>query len=172
MARSILHTLLEARSQDLVSVTVETNRLLKKDLKPGMFLSLLIAWCDSRTQTLKLAGCGHERPLVYRARSRCIERIELGGTVLGVVADNSKQVAEREVALEPGDQVLLYTDGVTEAQDAAAKPYTLARLEQAFVAHGEMPPAKLLEAIEQDVLGHSRGCEQHDDVTLIALRRR
>ena len=126
MARSILHSLLEARSQDLVAVAVETNRLLKKDLKPGMFLSLLIAWCDGRTQTLKLAGCGHERPLVYRAKTKTVERIDLGGTVLGVVADNSKQVAEREVALEPGDQVLLYTDGATEAQDAASKPYTLA----------------------------------------------
>ena len=172
MARSILHSLLEARSQDLVAVAVETNRLLKKDLKPGMFLSLLIAWCDGRTQTLKLAGCGHERPLVYRAKTKTVERIDLGGTVLGVVADNSKQVAEREIALEPGDQVLLYTDGATEAQDAASKPFTLARLEQALAAHGEKAPSRLLEAIEEDVLGHSRGREQHDDVTLIALRRR
>ncbi|MEZ0226987.1 MAG: SpoIIE family protein phosphatase [Planctomycetota bacterium] len=172
MARSILHSLLETKPRDLTTVAIETNRILKKDLKPGMFLSLLLVGCDSKTKRLKLVGCGHERPLVYRARTRAVERLELGGTVLGVVADNSKQVTEREVELEPGDQVLLYTDGVTEALDAASKPFGIPRLEQTLEKNGDAAPAALLEAIQAQVAAHARGRDQHDDITLIALRRR
>jgi len=171
MARSILHSLLDGRA-NLRTVAVETNRLLKKDLKPGMFLSLLLAWCDSKTRTLRLAGCGHDRPLVFRARTGKVERLELGGTVLGVVADNTKQVAENEVQLEKGDQVLLFTDGVTEAQDAASKPFGLARLEQTLAAHGREAPPSLLEHIQAQLSAHARGRDQHDDITLIALRRK
>jgi sigma-B regulation protein RsbU (phosphoserine phosphatase) len=171
MARSILHSLLDGRAS-LRTVAVETNRLLKKDLKPGMFLSLLLAWCDSKTKTLHLAGCGHDRPLVFRARTGKVERLELGGTVLGVVADNTKQVAENVVQLEKGDQVLLFTDGVTEALDAASKPFGLARLEQTLAAHGREAPPALLEHIQAQLAAHARGRDQHDDITLIALRRK
>lgn len=172
MARSILHSLLEVRARDLKSVAVQANRLLKKDLKPGMFLSLLLVWCDSETKTLKIVGCGHDRPIVFRAKTGAVERVELGGTVLGVVADNSKQVAENEVRLEKGDQVLLYTDGVTEALDAASKPFTLPRLEKTLAAHGRSAPSALLEAIQTQIATHAKGREQHDDITLIALRRK
>jgi serine phosphatase RsbU (regulator of sigma subunit) len=172
MARSILHSLLDAGAKDLRAVAVETNRLLKKDLKPGMFLSLLLLWCDSKTRTLKLAGCGHEKPLIYRYKKNAVERVELGGTVLGVVADNSKNVDLKEVVLEPGDQLLLYTDGVTESQDAASKPFTLAKLEKTLATHGRDTPAQLLDSVVAAVEKHAHGREQHDDITMIALRRR
>jgi serine phosphatase RsbU (regulator of sigma subunit) len=76
------------------------------------------------------------------------------------------------VRLEPGDQLLLYTDGVTEAQDANAKPFRPERLERALATHGRRGPAELLEAIQSEVERHAHGRDQHDDITLIALRRR
>ncbi len=172
MARSILRSLASGRDVDPKLVAVEANRLLKQDLKPGLFMSLLLARCDARRRVLRLAGCGHERPLVYRAATRAVEKIELGGLVLGVVADNSKQVAEAELHLASGDHVLLYTDGVTEAMDPEQRIYGLDRLSGILAAHGHRSPAELLDAIEQDINRHVGGAEPHDDVTLIALRCR
>lgn len=170
MARSIIRSLSSGRDVDPRLVAIEANRLLKQDLKPGLFMSLLLARCDSRRGVVRLAGCGHERPLVWRAQTGDVEKIELGGLVLGVVADNSKQVADKEVHLDPGDHVLLYTDGVTEAMDPDNRPYGIDRLTGILAAHGHRTPVELLDAIEQDLSRHARGAEQHDDVTLIALR--
>ncbi|MEZ0227803.1 MAG: SpoIIE family protein phosphatase [Planctomycetota bacterium] len=170
MARSILRSLSSGRDVEPKLVAIEANRLLKQDLKPGLFMSLLLARCDARKGVIRLAGCGHDRPLVYRAKSMTVEKIDLGGLVLGVVADNSKQVAEAEVRLEPGDHLLLYTDGVTESMDPDEKMYGLDRLTGILTAHGHRSPPELLDAIEQDLARHARGAEQHDDVTLIALR--
>jgi serine phosphatase RsbU (regulator of sigma subunit) len=175
MARSILHSLVAragATAIDPRAIAIETNRLLKPDIKPGMFLSLLLGRCDAQTKSIRFAGCGHERPLVYRAKTGAVEPLELAGTVLGVLPDNSKHVAEVSVALAPGDQVLLFTDGVTEAMDAAGKQYTPARLMKTFAAHGKLAPADLIRAIERDLDRHATGADQHDDITMIALRRR
>ncbi|MBI3723801.1 SpoIIE family protein phosphatase [bacterium] len=172
MARSILHSLTKTSAMDPKAVAIETNRLLKPDLKPGMFLSLILARFDSKRGKVRLAGCGHERPLVFRARTGKVEKIDLGGLVLGVVADNSKNVAEAEISLDPGDQILFYTDGVPEALDASGKQYTLEHLEKVLAEKGRMPPASLIQAIEDDVARHAHGAEQHDDITIIAARRR
>jgi serine phosphatase RsbU (regulator of sigma subunit) len=170
MARSILRSLVARGVVEPKALAIETNRLLIQDVKPGMFLSLLIGRCDG--DTLRFAGCGHDRPLVYREKSRRVERVDLGGLVLGIVPDNSTNVAEAEVKLEPGDQVLLFTDGVPEAMDPEGKQYTIERLEALLATRGALAPAELLNAIEADVAQHVRGAEAHDDITLIAVRRK
>jgi serine phosphatase RsbU (regulator of sigma subunit) len=172
MARSTLRSLTSMRDVEPRLVAIETNRILKQDLKPGLFMSLLLARMNPARGTLRLAGCGHERPLVYRAATGRVEKIDLGGLVLGVVADNSKQVADADVVLEPGDQILLYTDGVTEAMDPGGGCYTLDRLAGIFAAHGSRAPVELLDEIDKDVARHTAGAEQHDDITLIAVRRK
>jgi sigma-B regulation protein RsbU (phosphoserine phosphatase) len=78
----------------------------------------------------------------------------------------------KTVKLEPGDQLLLYTDGVPESQDTGAKPFTLAKLEKTLASHGKETPAQLLDAVHAAVEKHAHGREQHDDITMIALRRR
>lgn len=173
MARSILHSLV-ARSGggDPRTIAVETNRLLKKDLKPGMFLSLLIGRCDDARGAIRFAGCGHERPLVYRAARKQVEQLDLRGTVLGVLPDITGHVAEAEVTLGPGDHVLLFTDGVNEAMDPAGQQYSVARLTRMLAEYGKLAPAELIRAIDTDLSLHARGADQHDDITMIALRRR
>ncbi|MCA9773942.1 MAG: serine/threonine-protein phosphatase, partial [Myxococcales bacterium] len=170
MARSILRSLVArgARPQDVLR---ESNRLLKQDLKPGMFMSMLLATLDGPTGRLLMAGCGHERPLVFRAAQRTVERLDLGGLVLGVVPDNGPYLEEHQVALGPGDQVLLYTDGVTEGVDTARRPYGIERLEALLREHGHEPPGALLERILADTAAHAGEALQHDDITLIGIRR-
>jgi phosphoserine phosphatase RsbU/P len=170
MARSVLRSLV-GRGGLPRAVLRESNLILKQDLKPGMFMSLLLATIDVATGRLLLAGCGHERPLVYRAADRRVERLETGGLVLGVVPDLGPYIEEVRVALAPGDQVLFYTDGVTEAQGPSREQYGLPRLERLLSEQGHLPPAQLVPTIQRALAAHGAGAEQHDDITLIAVRR-
>lgn len=170
MARSILRSLVarNARPKDILR---EANRLLKQDLKPGMFMSMLLVAFDSVTGRLHLAGCGHERPLLYRASTQTVERIDLGGLVLGVVPDLGEYLAEQPLDLEPGDQLFLYTDGVTEAVDPHLQPFGIERVEDLVRHHGGEKPKRLVTTLLEALEYHAGGAMQHDDITLIAMRR-
>lgn len=171
MARSILRSLV-GRGGHPRDILRECNAILKQDLKPGMFMSMLLATLEAQTGRVLLSGCGHERPLVYRAADRRVERLDVGGLILGVVADIGPHLDERLVALEPGDQLLLYTDGVTEATDPEQRQFGLEALSELLALRGHLPPAELIAAILRALEGHAREAEQHDDITLIAIRRR
>lgn len=171
MARSVLRSLV-GRGGLPRAVLRETNAILKQDLKPGMFMSLLLAYIDVATGRLLLAGCGHERPLVYRAATRAVERVDTGGLVLGVVPDIGPHIEEKRLALDPGDQILFYTDGVTEAVDPLGGQFGIERLSAVLAQYGHLPPARLVPAVLAALEEHSAGAEQHDDITLIAVRRR
>ena len=170
MARSIIRSLV-GRSANPRDVLRESNRLLKQDLKPGMFMSMMLGYVDVSTGRLLLSGCGHERPLIYRARERRIEKLDLGGLVLGVVPDISPHLEEVQVNLERGDVLLLYTDGVTEAMDVDRAPFGMDRLERFLLRHGQLSPQRLVQKLLDELELHQSGAEQHDDITLIAARR-
>jgi serine phosphatase RsbU (regulator of sigma subunit)/pSer/pThr/pTyr-binding forkhead associated (FHA) protein len=170
MARSVLRSLV-GRGGLPRAVLRETNAILKQDLKPGMFMSLLLSYLDVSTGRLLLAGCGHERPLVYRAADRSVEKVDTGGLVLGVVSDIGPHIEEKRLALGPGDQILFYTDGVTEAVDPQSVQFGIERLTAVLSAQGHLPPAQLVAAVLAEIDAHARGAEQHDDITLIAVRK-
>lgn len=170
MARAVLRSL-AGRGAAPRDVLREGNRLLRQDLKPGMFMSLLLAWLDPAGDRLLLAGCGHERPLVWRARERRVERIEVGGLVLGVVPDLGPHIEEVPLRLEPGDQLLLYTDGVTEAMDPLRQMFGAPRLGRFMADQGHLPARGLVQALVEELQVHGAGAEQHDDITLIAVKR-
>jgi serine phosphatase RsbU (regulator of sigma subunit) len=170
MARSVLRSLV-GRGGLPRAVLRETNAILKQDLKPGMFMSLLLAYLDVATGRLLLAGCGHERPLVYRAAERRVEKVDTGGLVLGVVPDIGPYIEEQRLALGPGDQILFYTDGVTEAVDPASAQFGIDRLAALLAEHGHLSPRDLIATVLTALDAHARGAEQHDDITLIAVRR-
>ncbi|RMG06651.1 MAG: FHA domain-containing protein [Planctomycetota bacterium] len=170
MARSILRSLV-ARGWRPQDVLRETNRLLKADLKPGMFMTMLLLTADGSSGRLLMAGCGHERPLLYRAATRRVERLDLGGIVLGVVDELAPHLTEEQIVLAPGDHLLLYTDGVTEATSADGALFGIERLEALLQRHGHRPPKALAAAVEEALAEHSAGALQHDDITLVALRR-
>ena len=170
MARAVMRSL-AGRGAPPRDVLCDANRLLRQDLKPGMFMSLLLGWVDPPGDRLILAGCGHDRPLVWRAREQRVERLDVGGMVLGVVPDLSPHVEELALRLEPGDHLLLYTDGVTEAMDPLRQMFGLERLERFLAQQGHLPPRGLIQALLGELELHRAGAEQHDDITLIALRR-
>jgi sigma-B regulation protein RsbU (phosphoserine phosphatase) len=118
--------------------------------------------------TVRYAGL-HLDLIIYRAASKQVERIETQGVWLGIADGNiSEFLQDAELTLEPGDMLLLYTDGYTEAA-IGGRPMETEHLVSNFaeLARQSLPPNAVIEGL----LGALKDAVVHDDVTLVALRR-
>lgn len=169
-ARSALRSLAE-RVTSTREIVIALNRLLADDLDREMFLSLLLMRYDSNTGVISYTGAGHEHIIVYRAEEDRVETRKTGGIVLGLTPDVEEHVKEEQLALEVGDALVLYTDGVTESVDDKNEQYQLERLSDAVKQCCERPPREMLHAILSDVLRWKGKAQQRDDITLVTARR-
>jgi serine phosphatase RsbU (regulator of sigma subunit) len=121
---------------------------------------------------LTYVGAGHERILIYRAKSGVCDSILSGGVALGMVPDNSKLVKEKEIELEDGDLVILYTDGITEAKNINGELYNLERLKKSILEHAPQYSADGVNFhVAKDVSAFMEGHKQEDDMTLIVIKK-
>lgn len=114
----------------------------------------------------------HESILVYRRSTHQVETLSTDGTWLGLQDDIGAFLEEHEVELEPGDALILYTDGITEAKNPQGVQYNIDRLRDMVIRQGSMsmPSAqKIRDGIIDDVMSWSR--TRQDDVTVLVLRR-
>jgi serine phosphatase RsbU (regulator of sigma subunit) len=114
---------------------------------------------------VRLALGGHPPALVVRARQAAVEPFGALGTILGATADAA--LRDVSVALAPGDALVLYTDGVTEA-GSRAQPFGQAGLERLLLQVAGEPPDVVVGAVEQAVVDAQPG-EPRDDLAVVAL---
>jgi phosphoserine phosphatase RsbU/P len=117
---------------------------------------------------LTLAGA-HEDILIYRAQAQRCERVALDGLWLGIAEDITRLTRDQELMLEPGDLLVLYTDGLIEARTEAGEQFGLERVEKIVLASSELPVTVIHERLLSAV--RSWTPLQQDDVTLIIARR-
>ncbi|MEP6517272.1 PP2C family protein-serine/threonine phosphatase [Microcoleus vaginatus] len=101
----------------------------------------------------------------------CIDRMDLGFPI-GLVDDIGDFINQTEVQLNPGDVVVLYTDGISEAFDINKKQYGLKRLREAFVKNRHLSALKILEAAIEDVRRYIGTQRLLDDITLVVLKQK
>jgi phosphoserine phosphatase RsbU/P len=151
------------------AVLQTTNRLLRSDSRSEMFLSAFYAILDVDGGLLHYANAGHNPPLCYRAASDSFERLDAEGIVLGVVAD--AELEQGSATVDPGDVVIFYTDGVTEAMNEALEEFGLARLQEAVAASAGGSAQQVLQAIGEAVSAFTGDTDQSDDLTLFVFKR-
>jgi serine phosphatase RsbU (regulator of sigma subunit) len=143
------------------------NQLFFENTIESAYATLFFAEYDSRAQRLRYANCGHLPGLILRG-DRALERLSSTCTVLGLFDDWKCSIAES--SLFPGDTLVLYTDGVTEAFSERGEEFGERRLVDSLRRHCELPPDALMNCILDDVKQFSPH-EQHDDITLLVARR-
>jgi phosphoserine phosphatase RsbU/P len=137
------------------------EREQSEEFVTGVFLSL-----DVETGKVVLANAGHCPPLIRRAGG-AVERIDEAATAMGFFRDTLYQ--ELELTLAPGDAIVLYTDGVAEAQSSSGEELGAARIAAALA--GEAGDADAIaELVLDDLRGHVLDAQQVDDMTLIVCR--
>ncbi len=165
MARSLLHNAVEA-GRGPGSILAEVNDGLTRDLEGQRlpyFLTLALAVHNPRDHTLTVASGGHNPVLV--AGESGLREIASQGAALGVRSRLS--FGEDVIALESGDVVAVYTDGLTEARDQNGRLYGLDRLKRAVLAGRDSTARATLDAVWDDVAAFRDGAPPSDDATLL-----
>jgi serine phosphatase RsbU (regulator of sigma subunit) len=136
------------------------------------FVTLILAVLDPRAQTLTLVNAGHPVPLVRRHRqSRLVEAttLEAVGPFLGL--DLGATYESFQIELAPGDALLLFTDGIPDAQSAAGGAFRVKGIHAALGGNRPDTPIKLGERIIEQVRQHAARVPQYDDMTLLCFGR-
>ena len=151
---------------DLARQLASVNGLFVECTEPNHYTTLFFGQYDEATRRLRYANCGHLPPLLHRPGSG-VSRLEPTATVLGMFSEWNCDV--NEVAFEPGDTLLLYTDGVTEARNRFGEDFGEARLEAAVRAYAALALPDMLDALLVEVRSFTEG-RFLDDLTLVAAR--
>ena len=150
------------------------NRQLFPDMREDMFISMAYAILENGSGKLRLARAGHEAPIMFRKGSGEVEILKPGGLAIGI---DEGAVFERvtrdfETEFARGDCLLLFTDGVNEAENRSGEEFGKDRLREVFreaaTQGAEAAVARLQEELHRFVGEH----RQMDDITLIAIEKR
>lgn len=154
------------RPQDCVTWS---NRLLYQCTDPEKFATLFYGVLDSAAHEVRYCNAGHERPLLLRVGAAEPESLAAGGLVLGVLDDFPYRAGA--VRLDPGDLLVVYSDGVTDAVDGSDQPFGIAGLVGAMHTARERSAADAVSTLVEAVQGHAGTTPQADDITLVVVRR-
>jgi serine phosphatase RsbU (regulator of sigma subunit) len=157
-----------AAGDDLAGLLKSVNRLFFENTTDDAYATMFFAEYEDGSRRLQYVNCGHLAALLLCANGE-VKMLESTSTVLGLFQDWSCSVSE--VQLNVGDILLLYTDGVTEANDAAGDDFGAVRLKEALRMLRHLPIDQLMDSLIVEVLKFSNGV-QADDITLVVARCR
>lgn len=144
------------------------NKLIAEDAQHGIFVTVFYAVYDPETRLLRFTNAGHTLPFLYRPTTKTCASLFNTNFPLGVFDPFTFE--ESALQLEPGDTLVLYTDGVSEALNPIREQFGAERLVRLILEHGHRSPKELLDAIVADVRAFSGDIPQHDDITLLVVR--
>jgi len=168
--------LLMASLQAAVRASAEANvspaalcervrRVVVSSLTGGRFVTFFFCVVDEKTRTIRFCNAGHNPPILVRANG-AVEELAAGGPVISRLFRETYD--EGSLPLEPGDRVVLFTDGVTEARNAAGEDLGEERLVQLIVDNRHLRAGELQHAVVDAVSAYSRG-RFDDDVTMVVV---
>jgi PAS domain S-box-containing protein len=166
ITRTMLHAAYRLGSPAPGEILEQVNNILQPDIPPNMFVTCLVALLDSRIGRLQYANAGHELPYVRHASG--VSELRATGMPLGLMPNMNYE--QKEIALKPGESVLLYSDGLVEAHDPQREMFGIPRMQGLVRAHPG--GASLIDFLLAE-LEHFTGkeWEQEDDIALITLQR-
>ncbi len=153
-------------------ILVQVNKYIKRHVKRSMFMTMVMLCWEIDTKKLSYVGAGHEHILIYRTETGECQEIMSGGIALGMVPDNSKVISEKELDLNDGDFVVLYSDGIIEARDSSGALFGLEQLKKLIQEYAPKYSADGVNYhIAKDVSAFMGSTPQGDDITLIVLKK-
>ncbi len=154
-------------AREVARMTASINEQICRATDSNRFATLFLALYDDRARTLRYTNAGHNAPVLVRADGS-IERLTTGGMVVG--AFPSVFYEEGRTTLGAGDMLVLFSDGVTEAQNSTGEEYGEARLASFVAERREDTANNLRGAVFDEIDRWSGDAERGDDQTLVILK--
>ena len=173
MCRGVLRR--EAIESPLASdVLRRVNCQLYPDIKEDMFISMAYLILDSTSGRVEMARAGHDAPLLYRAATGQVEKLSPKGMALGIDSGEvfNRVCTDLSFEMEPGDCILLYTDGATESLNHQGLEYGVERLIEALQSAAPQGAAQVVNYVAGEVRNFTATDLKHDDITLIAISKK
>jgi sigma-B regulation protein RsbU (phosphoserine phosphatase) len=145
----------------------DINRLMHSSTSNGKYASLFYGFYDDTSRLLAYVNAGHLPPILYRKDGSCI-RLKTGGMVVGMMPDSAYR--QEVIKLEPGDILLIFSDGITEAMNLRDQEFGEERLIQLLGPLAQSSAQSISDAILQQIAEHVGTAPQHDDSTLVVLK--
>jgi serine phosphatase RsbU (regulator of sigma subunit) len=168
MAGFRMSLLAEIRNEfSMRAVMRKVNSLLFESTERDKFVTVFYGVLDFKNRVLSFSNAGHNPPILLRADGRVQYLLE-GGVALGVLPD--ARYEERPVAIGPGDVLLLYTDGVSEAESPAGEQFGNRRLEDCLRRRAQDTANEILKGVVDEVTAWAGEHGLNDDLTLVVLK--
>ena len=160
------------REETPATLLAEVNRQLFADMREDMFISMAFVVLEG--ENISLCRAGHDAPLMFRKAAADVEVLKPGGLAIGL---DSGPVFERVTGdhkdtMTSGDCLLLYTDGVTEAENRSGEEFGKERLRTTFRDLAEEGAERVVAGLQETLREFAGGTRQMDDITLIAIEKR
>jgi sigma-B regulation protein RsbU (phosphoserine phosphatase) len=157
-------------------VLSELNRSMQSDMQPCMFVTVSYAIIDPASGEFTYARAGHELPLLVKARpepGREVDFLHSEGMPVGLVPPEifDEGIEDRQGRLDPGDVLVLYTDGITEAPNPEDREYSGARLADVVLGQSHASACRINDEVLQSLETFVRARDQRDDYTLVTVKR-
>jgi sigma-B regulation protein RsbU (phosphoserine phosphatase) len=154
----------------LGDLTARMNRFLKQSAGSSRtsYATFFCAAFEERTRRLRYINAGHNPPLVLRGGTGSIEELQTGDRVIGMFSQASYR--EAVVSLDPGDVLLAFTDGVTEAMNPNGEEFSIERLRALLSGLGGLDANEIAARLTRELKVWIEGAPQHDDITFIVMK--
>lgn len=171
---SIANALLYGFHGDLKDTIKKLNSVLREKTLSNVFMTMALMLWDEESCTLSYVNMGHPPVLFYKASENKVSEFRLPGMALSMVDNLEDVLKQHDFALEPGDVIMAYSDGLPEAADPQAKQYGLERLKASLqnVASDFYSAEAIKNAVLADVKQYIAGGQQQDDMTVLVLKRK
>ena len=155
-------------ASDAGSCLTMLNQRLVVSTAPEKFVTLVYGILDSRDHTFRYCNAGHNPPYLVSASGE-LRQLEAGGTILGIV--DGMEYTEQSMVFAPGDMLVLYTDGISEAMNVRKELLGDERLQEICIGQQAMPASAVRDTILDAVMKHQAGELAADDMTVLVIRR-
>jgi sigma-B regulation protein RsbU (phosphoserine phosphatase) len=167
---AVTKTMIKSRAMDdpsPASIVTRVNDEMSADNPSSMFVTLFIAFCNVKTGACRYTNAGHNPPYIKRHSGELEILDQRHGPIIGALEGLAYR--ESQTGLSLGDQLLIFTDGVTEAMDINGSLYSESRLEELINGANFKTAEALVNGVLSSVETFASGAEQADDITILAF---
>jgi serine phosphatase RsbU (regulator of sigma subunit) len=157
-------------SSDLFRAMQRINADIGSDLTQGRFVTFVAAICEPNSPRVDLLSAGHGPLFVYFVHEDRFQEMKAQGLPLGV-ADELDSEPPVRLEMNPGDMLLLITDGFLEWENASREQFGVKRMEQVIRETKTKPPMEIIQTLYKEVIAFSGGTPQNDDLTAVVVKR-